>query len=534
LRFDGVNDYVDAGNSASLDVTGAITIMAWVNPSIAQEVCYPAVGENRGVAAKVDAASGSTRWSWQLRFGSPTNCALGFQFNDPVNGRRWVSVAQALTPGQWYHVTATFDGSTVRSYLNGVLKESATMSSIQSYPTTKVIIGADGWGDYFSGSVDDFRIYRRVLSAAEMNQVIASAGTTTTTSTTTTRTTSTTSTTSTTTTTTTRTTTTTTRTTTTTSTTTTQATTPTTPGNAVYVADYGVTGDGSDELAKLKNAISAAAASSSKTLVFPAGKTITTGGSIRFTRGLNIIGNGCTLLLKSGTSPGTLGGSGWMWIYAEPGVDISGLVIDGNRYNNGVNTHGVMLQGDNVFNNNVVKRVWSYSVVVYGDTPTNVYITNNQIIDSHQYGITTGCTDGPSCYGHNIVVTGNTITDCDQVGIKVRGTVGATIANNKITLGDHTGDTPSGIRLYTWDEANWDIVIRDNTIIGLDEADTTCIDSDDSQNYRITITGNTVSHCDTGIELQFTGGTITNNKVSNCNSCITGSSGNTVTNNICT
>lgn len=35
LSFDGVNDYVDCGNDASLDITTAITIEAWVYPKSA-------------------------------------------------------------------------------------------------------------------------------------------------------------------------------------------------------------------------------------------------------------------------------------------------------------------------------------------------------------------------------------------------------------------------------------------------------------------------------------------------------------------
>jgi hypothetical protein len=187
LSFDGINDYVDAGNSASLDVTGPVTIMTWVNPASAQEICSSPTTQdgNIGVASKVQGPSGTTDiWSWQLRYGLSSNCYLGLQVNDPVNGLRWVTVGQALTPGQWYHVTATYDGTTIRSYLNGAVKESKTASSIPSYLTSKLIVGSDGWGNYFAGRVDDFRIYRRVLSATEINQIIVAATTTTTTTTT--------------------------------------------------------------------------------------------------------------------------------------------------------------------------------------------------------------------------------------------------------------------------------------------------------------------------------------------------------------
>jgi parallel beta-helix repeat protein len=308
----------------------------------------------------------------------------------------------------------------------------------------------------------------------------------------------------------------------------------------VYVADYGIAyGEtAGDQTSKVNSAISAAV-SQGKTLVFPANQVIAINGVLDF-KSLTVIGQGCRLFLMAGHDGGS-GGGGWQWMKLGVGGKMSGMIIDGNRANQGDgifgNVHGIRLMGNNVFEYNTVKRVTSYGVVLYaGSPPTNVYIRNNVFDDIGQYGVTTGCTDGDYCYGHNVVVTDNTFRECHEVGVKLRGTVGATIARNTITVGTRLPgrDTPSGIRLYSWDDPNWDIVIQDNTITGLDGDGTTCIDSDDSQNYRITITGNTISHCDTGIELQFTGGTITNNKISNCNSCITGSSGNTVTGNTCT
>ena len=308
------------------------------------------------------------------------------------------------------------------------------------------------------------------------------------------------------------------------------------PASAVYVSDHGVLGNGTDETDKITAAIAAAAEHSSKTLVFPAGMTITSAKQIRFTEGLTVIGNGCTIKLKDTTHTD---GVQWQWIYAHPGVRICGMIFDGNHQNgNETQTHGIMLQGDNIFDGNTVRNVHSYSIGVYYNEPdhppSNIYITGNTIIDSHQYGISTGCTDGEYCYGHNIVITGNTITDCDEVGIKIRGTVGATIENNTITLGDRTGDEPSGIRLYSWDEPNRDIVIQHNTIIGLGEDPSDGICSDDELNTNIIIHANTVQHTHNGLRLNINNATITDNIMTDCAYGFTSTgTGNTISGNTC-
>ena len=170
LYFDGVNDYMDVGEAASLNITDTITIELWTKPAFAQEICYPGSGSdgNVGVAAKVEDATGSANWSWQLRYGSSDSCRLGFQFNTVGAGAQWVTAQQDLTPGQWYHIAGIFDGTSINFYLNGELKDTNTLGA----PTTiesnlnKLLIASDGWSEftgYFNGTVDEFRIYNEAL-----------------------------------------------------------------------------------------------------------------------------------------------------------------------------------------------------------------------------------------------------------------------------------------------------------------------------------------------------------------------------------
>ncbi len=186
LQFDGKDDYVDCGNSSTLDITDNITIELWMKPETKQEICsidvagtnhvLPTSGfeghwtiGNYGVLAKAQAPGSS--WSWQLRYGSPDNCSLGFQFNESNESSKWaskwVTVKQSLIPGKWYFVAGTFDGKNIKCYLNGVLKDTNQMSGIRP-SKAKLLVGDDGWHNMFKGTIDEIRIYRKALTAQEI------------------------------------------------------------------------------------------------------------------------------------------------------------------------------------------------------------------------------------------------------------------------------------------------------------------------------------------------------------------------------
>ena len=75
-----------------------------------------------------------------------------------------------LTTGVWYQIAGTFDGSTVKTYVNGVLDRQVSASGILSSTTYAIDLGktADGTNNYFNGLIDDARVYNRALSAAQL------------------------------------------------------------------------------------------------------------------------------------------------------------------------------------------------------------------------------------------------------------------------------------------------------------------------------------------------------------------------------
>ncbi|HYG73398.1 MAG TPA: LamG-like jellyroll fold domain-containing protein [Planctomycetota bacterium] len=162
LRFDGVDDYVECANNPSLNPVGQLSLSAWVNADTATS--------SKVIVSK---ANGSVLQYTLVRFG---NGSLRFNIGT-TSGIAGLSSVTALAANRWYHVAATYDGSTIRLFIDGVLNASVAKSGAMSDCGRGVRIGA-GTGTesmFFKGSLDDLRIYNQALSAAEIS-ALANAG----------------------------------------------------------------------------------------------------------------------------------------------------------------------------------------------------------------------------------------------------------------------------------------------------------------------------------------------------------------------
>jgi len=88
----------------------------------------------------------------------------------PIMGR-WLTNNQesasgpGLTPGTFAHVVGTYDGMTLRVYVNGVLVGNGSSTQMLSAPSTDLAIAAtrNGTYGYFVGSLDEIALYDKVL-----------------------------------------------------------------------------------------------------------------------------------------------------------------------------------------------------------------------------------------------------------------------------------------------------------------------------------------------------------------------------------
>ncbi len=154
LTFNGATNYVNV-NTPSGFPTGAspISYSVWVKPpAIASPGVIFYYGTNATLQSYyIDVRCAPNTFS-AGRWGSQLHCDTS-----------------TYTPGQWYHLALTYDGTTSRFYKNGVFINSAavTLSLVNTYAS----IGRYSGGEYFPGLIDDVRVYNRQLSDEEVERL---------------------------------------------------------------------------------------------------------------------------------------------------------------------------------------------------------------------------------------------------------------------------------------------------------------------------------------------------------------------------
>jgi len=153
VAFDGAGDDVRVGQSGSLDISGALTLEAFVKPT-----SLPAAGSMRQIVAKTG--------SYALDFNGP---ALELTLYQLGVARRLQAPAGTIVAGRTYDVAGTFDGSTARLYVNGRQVASAALSGAADVTINGLRIGSwDGTQQFFAGTIDEAAVYNKALSAAQV------------------------------------------------------------------------------------------------------------------------------------------------------------------------------------------------------------------------------------------------------------------------------------------------------------------------------------------------------------------------------
>ena len=166
LSFNGTSSRVVVADAASLDLTSALTLEAWVRPDALSTWRTVAVKERSGgIVYSLYANNSGNRPVGQVDIGGERN-ALG---------------ASALPLDTWTHLAVTWDGTTLRLYVNGAEAGSTVAVGTLIDSGGPLDIGGNTvWGEYFDGLIDEVRVYNRALGAAEiqadMQQPIGGGG----------------------------------------------------------------------------------------------------------------------------------------------------------------------------------------------------------------------------------------------------------------------------------------------------------------------------------------------------------------------
>ena len=152
LSFDGSNDYVDCGKTATqLGVYDAdYTFDAWV---------YPTNLDSDKTMFGTDQTASRQGLHLVFRGGAIYQGHYGADFS-----------AGSATLNAWNNISYTYvkSSSSASIYKNGVLQGSGSIASFIG--TTNILIGRWASNYYFSGNGSNYKIYNRALTAAEISQ----------------------------------------------------------------------------------------------------------------------------------------------------------------------------------------------------------------------------------------------------------------------------------------------------------------------------------------------------------------------------
>lgn len=160
LVFDATNDYVSVGNPAPAQITGPLSLSAWVKLN-ANNVLY-------GVISK-EGSSG--QFSYELVVTSSGKAS--FDVSGTGSAKIAINGNTTLATGTWYHLTGVYiPGVSITVYVNGVQDGQNTTSIPSSIfnGTGNVQIGAFNTSGFINGYIDEAKIYPFSLSQSDIIQ----------------------------------------------------------------------------------------------------------------------------------------------------------------------------------------------------------------------------------------------------------------------------------------------------------------------------------------------------------------------------
>lgn len=137
MDFDGVNDFIDLGNLQPS--TTSLSISAWAYKTDTSNASI--IGRGSSVDYGIFVYSGS------LQFG--------------INAGGWTTISTTLPVNQWFHVLATWDGTTMKLYVNGGTPVTASKTGTITYTSNNTTIGKNSTlsGFEWDGKISNVAIW---------------------------------------------------------------------------------------------------------------------------------------------------------------------------------------------------------------------------------------------------------------------------------------------------------------------------------------------------------------------------------------
>jgi len=154
--FNGTNSYIKVIDSPSIDITGSISLSAWVKYDVISDYI---LGKNSCYSFMV--------WSGNNKLEGSV-FSSGAEYYQIRN----VSGGKIISTDQWHYLTFIFDGRYTRTYVDATVDRVYDTGGTRTLDnnTSNISIGAANFSSHFmDGTIDEIAIWNRVLSQDEVS-----------------------------------------------------------------------------------------------------------------------------------------------------------------------------------------------------------------------------------------------------------------------------------------------------------------------------------------------------------------------------
>jgi len=170
LMFDATDDQVVVPTNATLDIEDEITMMAWAKPGPNLTADWRTI-----VGKSPTNVLGNNTFSYDIR--TDNSGVLRFSLN--IGGVWQYILGPTLVEDTWYHIAGTYDGQEMILYVDGEPVGTTQTSGKINVTLDPVCVGnlvnaaGGSQNEYWSGVIDEVRIWNRALSEEEVKRNMA-------------------------------------------------------------------------------------------------------------------------------------------------------------------------------------------------------------------------------------------------------------------------------------------------------------------------------------------------------------------------
>ena len=158
LSLDGVDDYAEVSDDDTLDITDKVTMEAWINPDTTQ---------NNDAVVLIKGVDSGTGVAYGIAYDQNGEKIKGLI---SISGVITEIVATQDLTNEWHYIAVTYDGSSLKLYIDGDLEDEVSVSGALDSNNLSLFLGGTT-GDYFyAGEMDEMRISNVARSADEIKE----------------------------------------------------------------------------------------------------------------------------------------------------------------------------------------------------------------------------------------------------------------------------------------------------------------------------------------------------------------------------